>query len=163
MNKMGNNFDFVYHNKRTTEDRIRFIDLYDNTPENLIESDEVVDVSDKIIISLECSLPDEKIPEIIGALIPREGEKLEAHIGSGGHFAIFFKLFRDNELIAIFAKDDEPFIMTWEEYLEDFKETQGDNLAEERLFKTIECYVKGHLQDIDFEVTRDKIMIIKGL
>lgn len=167
MYNLGTNFNMVYHHKRMTRDRGNFLISHEEKPENFIPEGEeyITDVSDKVIISLECAHIDEdsKLPDIIGALVPVEGEKLYMHHDCGDAF-MWFKLHRKDELIATFLKDDEPSQYTIDEYMKDALELHDNKFDKDNFIKLVNHFVKGHSQNLNIrEYKEEDIIIVEGL
>lgn len=167
MYNLGRDFDMVFHYNRKTEPRRFFLAQHEQTPESLIpmeedERTEITDVSDKIIVSVECGDVDcdSGLPEIKTVLVPTYNDKLVMH-HEMGDYMLWFNLYREDKLIATFVKSDEPYVCTIDEYLEDYENTQGEVEFEKSEFiKLINYYIKGNSQNLKLKDYEEKDIII---
>lgn len=166
MYNLGRDFDMVYHYRRKTEGRRFFLAQYEQTPEDVMPMEEddrteITDVTNKIIISVECGEVDcdSGLPEIKTVLVPTKDDKLVMH-HEIGDCMLWFNLYREGERIATFVKTDEPSVHTMDEYLEYYNDTQGEvEFSKEDFIKLINYYIKGCSQNLKLKDYKEEDMM----
>lgn len=146
-----------------------FTKLYKMTPEEFMskyDPDYTIDLSDKIVVVMSGYQDgDTKYPlEVLGMYFPEDHHK--ATLTYNGHISfIDIRTKSKDERVEILYKDDECPPLDFDEFVdcaiwddEDFPDFNGDVM-----FKIIECYLRGALQDPFIEVEKDKLIILQGL
>jgi hypothetical protein len=151
--------DTVHFEKQYEMNYEQFIEKYNG--DNII-----IDISDKIIISLRAD-SDYNLPmDLLTILIPEEDKyKYKATLIYSGHIA-FIKLEYKDGKIVYFYKDDECHPGTWDEWMS----WDGDVkfCCEEKGFtvRDMEIQVEKIIQstfDYNYKFDKDKIIVLEGL
>lgn len=127
----------------------------------------VIDLTDKVVVSIESIWNDSKFPaNILAILIPEEEKyKYKATLIYSGHIA-FIKIEYEDGKVKYFYKDDECMPQTYkelEQYESDiFYQCEENGFKKEDILEQIELIIRSKY-DFRYKLSKDSLIMLEGL